>query len=69
MALNVRRVVTGHDSGGKAIVTIDEVVGNLVGSRPGISSKVIWTTDRSPADNNSDEDMSLRPGNTWPIQI
>ena len=61
MALEVRRVVTGHDSDGKAIVAIDELVGNLVGRRPGISSKVIWTTDRSPADNNSDEDMSLRP--------
>ncbi len=61
MALNVRRVVTGHDANGKAIVAIDEVVGNLAGSRPGISSKVIWTSDRSPADNNSEEDMSLRP--------
>ena len=47
MALEVRRVVTGHDSDGKAIVAIDELVGNLVGRRPGISSKVIWTTDRS----------------------
>ena len=61
MALNVRRVVTGHDDAGKGIVAIDEVVGNLAGSRPGTSSKVIWTTDRAPADNNSAEDMSLRP--------
>ncbi len=60
MALNVRRVVTGHDSNGKAIVTIDEVVGNQVSRVPGLSAKVLWTTDRSPADNNSDEDMSLR---------
>ena len=59
MALNVRRVVTGHDDGGKGIVAIDEVVGNLSRSRPGISSKVIWTTDRAPADNNSG---SLSPG-------
>lgn len=61
MALSVRRVITGHDSNGKAVVDIDEVVTSSGGSRPGISSKVLWTTDRSPADNNSDEDMSQRP--------
>ncbi len=63
MALSVRRVITGHDSDGKAVVNIDEVVTSPGGSRPGISSKVLWTTDRSPADNNSDEDMSQRPVN------
>lgn len=60
MALNVRRVITGHDSDGKAVVKIDEVVSSPGGRRPGISAKVLWTTDRSPADNSSDEDMSLR---------
>ena len=29
MALKVRRVVTGHDAAGKAIVTIDEVSQNV----------------------------------------
>ena len=62
MALSVRRVVTGHDENGKAIVDIDEVVTSAGGSRPGLSAKVLWTTDRSPADNNSNEDMSL-----WPV--
>ena len=61
MALNVRRVVTGHASDGKAIVKIDEVVTSEGGRRPGLSAVVLWTTDRSPADNNGDEDMSLRP--------
>ena len=61
MALSVRRVVTGHDENGKAIVDIDEVVTSAGGSRPGLSAKVLWTTDQSPADNNSNEDMSLRP--------
>ena len=61
MALSVRRVVTGHDPEGKAVVDIDEVVTSPVGSRPGLSAKVLWTTDQSPADNNRNEDMSLRP--------
>ena len=61
MALSVRRVVTGHDPEGKAVVDIDEVVTSPGGSRPGLSAKVLWTTDQSPADNNSKEDMSLRP--------
>ena len=35
MALKVRRVITGHDANGKAIVKIDEVVSNLKEGRPG----------------------------------
>jgi hypothetical protein len=35
MALKVRRVITGHDANGKAIVQIDEVVSKLKEGRPG----------------------------------
>ena len=61
MVLSIRRVITGHDINGKAVVDIDEVVTSTGGRRPGLSSKVLWTTDQSPADNNRKEDMSLRP--------
>jgi hypothetical protein len=35
MALQLRRVVTGHDANGRAVVKIDEVSKNLVSGRPG----------------------------------
>ena len=34
MALQFRRVVTGHDATGRAIVKFDEIGKNLVSSRP-----------------------------------
>ena len=32
MALQIRRVVTGHDASGRAVVKIDEVAKNLLSS-------------------------------------
>jgi quercetin dioxygenase-like cupin family protein len=53
MALNVRRIVTGHDPGGKAIVASDErMTGIASPSRPYISRCEIWSTDRMPVDNS-----------------
>jgi oxalate decarboxylase/phosphoglucose isomerase-like protein (cupin superfamily) len=60
MTLQVRRVVTGHDAQGRAIVKMDEVAGNVVSRRPGASAAVIWTTEGFPVDNNGDEDGSQR---------
>jgi len=60
MAVNVRRVVTGHDASGKAKVLIDERVKNVVSSRPGASASVIWTTEGFPVDNNGDADSGNR---------
>ena len=51
MSLQVRRVVTGHDANGKAIVQIDEMAQNLISNRPGAESTVVWTTQGFPADN------------------
>jgi quercetin dioxygenase-like cupin family protein len=64
MALQIRRVVTGHDNNGRAIVKIDEISKNVTSSRPGQSAAVIWTTDNVPADNSGDEDLSLRKVST-----
>jgi quercetin dioxygenase-like cupin family protein len=60
MAVNVRRVVTGHDGQGKAKVLIDERVKNAVSSRPGAAASVIWTTEGFPVDNNGSADSANR---------
>jgi quercetin dioxygenase-like cupin family protein len=60
MALQVRRVVTGHDKNGKAIVTIDETVSNIKQGRPGAHAHAIWTTDTLPANNDGADDAALR---------
>jgi quercetin dioxygenase-like cupin family protein len=64
MTVKARRVVTGHDSGGRAVVKIDEVAKNVVSNRPGTSSCVIWTTDTNPVDNSGDADTSTRKTGT-----
>ncbi|MGA7485432.1 MAG: cupin domain-containing protein, partial [Xanthobacteraceae bacterium] len=60
MSLTVRRVVTGHDKNGRAIVSIDEVAKNVGQSRPGAHAAVIWTSEGFPVDNDGDADTSTR---------
>jgi quercetin dioxygenase-like cupin family protein len=60
MALQLRRVVTGHDDNGRALVKIDGVAKNVFTSRPGASACNIWTTAQSPANNDGDSDEGLR---------
>jgi mannose-6-phosphate isomerase-like protein (cupin superfamily) len=55
-----RRVVTGHDANGRAIVQFDGVPQNVISRRAGHSSAVLWTTDSSPADNSGHSDDALR---------
>jgi quercetin dioxygenase-like cupin family protein len=64
MALQIRRVVTGHDASGHAIVKIDEVTKNLTSSRPGATACVVWTTEGFPVDNTGEEDAGLRKTGT-----
>jgi quercetin dioxygenase-like cupin family protein len=61
MSLQIRRVVTGHDSAGRAVVKIDEMAKNVISNRPGASSCVIWSTDTFPIDNNVEVDPSAKP--------
>ena len=61
MSLKVRRVVTGHDDGGKAVVLIDEICRNVISRRERHHSCVVWSTLASPADNSGSEDESSRP--------
>src|SRR5438034_11419305 len=51
--VQVRRVVTGHDANGKAIVASDErMTGASAPARPYISRCEIWSTDKMPVDNS-----------------
>lgn len=64
MSLKVRRVVTGHDASGRAVVKIDEVAKNVSSRRAGVSSTVIWSTDTFPVINEGDEDRGQKVGGT-----
>jgi quercetin dioxygenase-like cupin family protein len=64
MALRVRRVITGHDGKGKAIVKIDEVAKHLFTGRPGATACNIWTTEGFPVDNDGAEDAGQRQAGT-----
>ena len=53
MTLEVRRIVTGHDSQGKAVVATDErLAGTGAVGRAGISRVDVWSTDKMPIDNS-----------------
>src|SRR5512145_2732273 len=60
MAVQVRRVVTGHDANGRAVVKIDEVSSNITSNRPGASACVVWTTESFPVHNTGDADAGLK---------
>ncbi len=60
MSLKIRRVVTGHNAEGKAIVQIDELASNVRPLRPGADASVIWTTRGFPIDNAGTADESRR---------
>jgi quercetin dioxygenase-like cupin family protein len=64
MALRVRRVITGHDANGKAIVTIDEVAKHLFQGRPGATACNVWTTEGFPVNNDGSDDAGLRKAGT-----
>ena len=63
MTLEIRRVITGHDSDGKAIVASDErMTGVSAPARPYISRCEIWSTDKMPVDNSEEAAAAQRKG-------
>jgi quercetin dioxygenase-like cupin family protein len=48
MALKVRRVVTGHDEDGKAVVKIDDEAKYQSSRRPNMMRQLIWNTNELP---------------------
>ena len=63
MTLQVRRVVTGHDAEGKAIVSIDDISKNRPPRDPNNTvneTTVVWTTEGFPVDNTTTGDGGQR---------
>ena len=54
--MKVRRVVTSHDSNGKAVVAIDEVSKDVVSLRAGAVTANLWSTRGFPVDNSGAAD-------------
>jgi uncharacterized cupin superfamily protein len=63
MTLQVRRIVTGHDAKGKAVVATDEVL-TAVSRRIGanITGCEMWSTDHMPVDNSDAAGGAQRAG-------
>ncbi|RAI43052.1 cupin domain-containing protein [Rhodoplanes roseus] len=60
MGLTIRRVVTGHDPNGRAVVVADTVAENIARKRAGYESCVVWSTTTFPADNADPTDGATR---------
>jgi uncharacterized cupin superfamily protein len=63
MTLQVRRIITGHDANGKAVVAGDErltAVSRRIGAH--ITGCEIWSTDRMPVDNSEAAGAAQRAG-------
>ena len=67
MSSKIRRVVTGHDKNGKAIVVMDGEASNVrVREATGILSALFWVTDSTPADisgvaDEADREIGVAP--------
>jgi len=61
MVRPTRRVVTGHDASGKAVVLIDGAAPNAkLRKATGLTSTLLWVTDESPAELSGDTDKADR---------
>jgi mannose-6-phosphate isomerase-like protein (cupin superfamily) len=57
----IRRIVTGHDESGKAVVVIDGPARNVrVRKGTGIAATLLWVTDETPADISTNADRADR---------
>ena len=68
--MNVRRIVTGHNAAGKAVIKTDEQIAAVPRIGAGISGAEIWSTDQMPIDNSAAADaaqqrVSLSTPITW----
>ncbi len=69
---SIRRIVTAHDTAGRAVVMLDGVAPRRETRARGNVSTLVWGTDETPADTWSAEDFGLRdndiappPGGSW----
>ena len=56
--MKIRRVVTGHDGEGKAVVAIDEMSRDVVSFRKGATIANIWSTVGFPVNNAGSTDTA-----------
>ena len=63
MTWRVRRVLTGHDSGGKSTIISDGLAPNVkeMASMPGLALTDLWETAGAPASNDGHADAASRP--------
>ncbi len=58
-SVDVRRVVTGHDAAGKAVVILDGPAPHkFVREGMGATGRLMWVTDRTPADASATDDRA-----------
>jgi hypothetical protein len=51
MTLHIRRVVTGHDADGKAVIVADGEAPRSWRRPSGLGQSLFWVTDAMPVDN------------------
>ncbi len=67
MPRQTRRVITGHDAHGKAIIVADGSAPNVkVRTVGNLTSTLVWVTDETPANLESPHDPSLRESGVAP---
>ena len=54
--MKVRRVVTGHDENGRAIVTSDALMDNVITMKSGHQGCLMWVTEETPCSVDGDDD-------------
>lgn len=61
--MKIRRVVTGHNSDGKAVVKWDSEIESITG-RPGFSHAPVWATDQLPPKLTDEDPVTWEIGTT-----
>jgi quercetin dioxygenase-like cupin family protein len=61
MTFSFRKVVTGHNEKGEAIIKRDEVITSTE-RRPGYHATTVWCTAQFPVNNDEDKDTNGAPG-------
>lgn len=61
--MKIRRVVTGHNADGKAVVKWDNEIESVLG-RPGFSHVPVWATDQLPPQLTEEDPVTWEIGTT-----
>lgn len=63
MEYAIRRIVTGHDAAGKAVIVQDDRAANQNIRPHGTISTLLWGSDETPAELWTNEDFGARDSN------